>query len=244
MTDIDPIISKNLWEPLKDLDQITTGSGRWYSFPDTPEEKYFSVTTIIDHSKSISSKKAINDWKNKEIAEGNDPDRYSKDGDVMHSLIEHYYKSGYSQPPKEKCKGRGYRLYKQYNDNFLSTNYIIPHLIEGRLYTNVEGMKYAGTVDLVATIQTAPESKKELVIIDHKSIKTITSASSKKKGYLPQLAAYAKAVKDRYGKTVDAAYLNFASEKGFKSYRIDMSELLDYWDEFYYKLHKFYKDMK
>lgn len=243
MEEIDPIIQKSLWEPLPDMAQITKESGRWYEFCDKGlgDDKYYSVTTIIDSAKSVSSKKAIEDWKRSEIRQGLDPNRYSRDGDKMHELIENYIIQGYKYPKAEQCKGRGYQLFKQYEQGFLKKVSITPHIVEGRVFADVNGLRYAGTIDLVATVQTEPEGKEELAIIDHKSVSEIKKASSKRKGYLPQLAAYAKAIKDRYGKVVDCAYLNFASEKSFKSYRIDMEEILENWDRFYYNLHGFYE---
>jgi hypothetical protein len=234
----DPIILKNLWEELPPLEQITLPNGRYYTKGD---DKYYSVTTIIEASKSVASKNAIETWKKLEIEQGNDPARYSVEGEHMHSLIEYYYRNNYAQPPLEMCFGRGYRLFKQYDEGFLKTTHVVPHIIEGRVYTEVDGMKYAGTIDLVATIQTKPEGPKRLAIIDHKSISKIINASSKRKGYIPQLSAYAKAIKDRYGITVDVCILNFASEKGFKSFEIEMPEVVEQWDQFYYKLAHFYK---
>tara|TARA_R110000823_G_scaffold241207_2_gene365982 strand:+ start:1306 stop:2073 length:768 start_codon:yes stop_codon:yes gene_type:complete len=235
---IDPLIRANLWEELPRLEQVTLDSGRYYTKDD---EKYYSVTTIIDAAKTVGSKNAIEAWKKAEIADGKDPSRYSREGEHMHSLIEYYYRNNYSYPPLEQCKGRGYTLFKQYDIGFLKNTHVIPHIIEGRLYTEVDGMKYAGTVDLVATIQTEPEGPKRLALIDHKSISKMGNASSKRKGYIAQLAAYAKAIKDKYGKTVDVCILNFASEKGFKSYEIEMPEVLEQWDQFYYKLESFYR---
>lgn len=235
---IDPAIQKNLWEPLPELKQVTLDDGRYY---EKDGEKYYSVTTIIDAAKTVGSKKAIEAWKKAEIAAGLDPNRYSIEGEHMHSLIEYYYRNNYKYPPLKDCKGRGYSLFKQYDQGFLKNTHVVPHIIEGRVYNEVDGMKYAGTIDLVATIQTEPEGPKRLALIDHKSISQIKNASSKRKGYIVQLAAYAKAIKDRYGKTVDVCILNFASEKSFKSYEIDMSEVLEQWDQFYYKLHAFYQ---
>lgn len=277
MDNIDPIIQKELWDELPPMEQITTESGRWYSPSDAPNDKYYSVTTVIDASKSISAKKAIDDWKRREIAAGKDPGRFSRDGDLMHQLIEFciknngeypteedigeinkvlkdsaeiidtkkllkvYLESGYASPEIEDSLPRAYKLFKKYDEEFLKKVHVVPHVIEGRVFTEVDGMKYAGTIDLVATVQHEPEGKKELAIIDHKSISNIKNASSKRKGYLPQLAAYAKAIKDKYGKTIEVAYLNFASEKSFKSYRIELSEILEQWDQFYYKLDSFYR---
>jgi len=235
---IDPIIQNNLWEPLPPMKQVTTDKGRWYELDGDP---YYSVTTIIQASKTVAAKRAIEDWKRSEIKAGRDPNRFSRDGDAMHALIEYYYENAYEHPPLEMCKGRGYQLYKQYNEGYLSKVHVVPHLIEGRVYNEVDGMRYAGTIDLVATIQEEPGGKKQLALIDHKSISEIKNASSKRKGYIPQLAAYAKAIKDRYGKTVDVAILNFASTKSFKSYKIDMKEILEQWDQFYYKMASFYE---
>ena len=242
MTDsIDPLIAQNLWEALPPLQQITTDSGRWYSPLDKPEEKYFSVTTVLDDSKSVGAKMALDAWKRSQIKEGLDPNRYSFDGDKMHYLLENYFNQGFRQPKKEDCNGRGYQLFKQYEQGFLKQVSIVPHLIEGRVFTEVDGMKYAGTIDLVASVQIDPEGPIELALIDHKSVSDISKAGSKRKGYLPQLAAYAKAIKDKYGKTIDVAYLNFASEKSFKSYRVEIEEIMEQWDQFYYKLDAFYK---
>ena len=240
---IDPIIKANLWEPLPDLAQITTDSGRWYEFCDSSygKEKFYSVTTIISASNTEQDKRALNNWKLGQIKEGKDPNQPAADGERMHKLIEEYFKRGYEQPKLADCSGRGYQLYKQYNEGFLSSNYIIPHLIEGRLYTTVDGMSYAGTVDLVATIQSNPEGTKELALIDHKSINKMGNSKSKLKKYLGQLSAYAKAIKDRYGITVDVAYVNFASEKSFKSYRIELDQIMEGWNDFYYTLNSFYK---
>ena len=235
---IDPIIANNLWEPLPPMKQVTTDRGRWYELDD---EAYYSVTTIIQAAKTVGAKRAIEDWKRAEIKAGRDPERYSRDGDAMHALIEYYYQRAYELPPLEMCKGRPYQLFQQYKEGYLDRVHVIPHIIEGRVYNEIDGMRYAGTIDLVATIQEEPGGPKQLALIDHKSISEIKNASSKRKGYIPQLAAYAKAIKDRYGKTIDVAILNFASTKSFKSYKIDMSEILEQWDQFYYKMVSFYE---
>lgn len=237
---IDPAIRATLWEELPPMKQVTLDEGgRWYE--NDKGEKYYSVTTVIDSAKSVASKNAIEVWKKAEIASGKDPGRYSREGNHMHSLIEYYYRNNYSYPPLEDCYGRGYTLFKQYDAGFLKGTHVIPHIIEGRVFNEVDGMKYAGTIDLVATIQTEPEGPKRLALIDHKSISQMKNAGSKRKGYIAQLAAYAKAIKDKYGKTVDVCMINFASEKGFKSYEIEMPEVLEQWDQFYYKLDAFYK---
>jgi len=112
---IDPVIKNNLWEELPELKQVTLPDGRYYEKGD---DKYYSVTTIIDASKSVGSKNAIEAWKKSEIAAGLDPNRYSVEGEHMHSLIEYYYRNNYKYPPKEQCFGRGYRLFKQYDEGF------------------------------------------------------------------------------------------------------------------------------
>ena len=238
---IHPLIKEKLWKPLKPLKQVTTDKGRWYEDVDDPSKKYYSVTTVIDASKSAAARNAIEAWKKAEIAEGKDPNRYSVEGEHMHSLIEYYYRNAYEYPPLDQCYGRGYQLFKRYDEGFLKTTSVIPLIIEGKIYTEVDGMKYAGTIDLVAEVRTEPESKPEIALIDHKSISKIKNASSKRKGYIPQLAAYAKAIKDQYGITIDCAYLNFASERSFKSYRIEIEEIMEQWDQFYYKLDAFYR---
>ena len=238
--EIDDLIKAKLWEPLPPLNQITTDTGRWYSPPDAPEDRYFSVTTIIDSDKNVSSRQALEAWKRSQVLEGKDPKQPSIDGDKMHNLIENYIRQGFKLPKASDSSGRAYKLFKQYEQGFLKTHSIVPHLIEGRLFTEVNSMKYAGTVDLVASIQVTPEGKTELALIDHKSISKIANASSKRKGYIPQLSAYAKAIKDKYGLTIDVAYLNFASVDGFKSYRIELAEILENWDVFHSKLVRFY----
>lgn len=239
--EIDKLISKNLWLPVRELTQVTKEDHRYY-LDESTGDKYFSVTTILSYAKPNSAKKALQDWRNLQVAEGKDPNQASIDGDAMHKLIESYIASGYQDPPIELCKGRGYRLFKQYKEGFLTSTALEPKLLEGKIYSEVDGMRFAGTIDLVTTVQITPEGKVELAIVDHKSISDISKSGSRKKDYLPQIGAYAKAVKDRYGVTVECAYINFASEKSFKSYRISLDEIKEGWDTFYYALHKFYTE--
>jgi hypothetical protein len=226
-----------IWKPKKGLKQVTTDKGRWY---EKDGKKFYSVTTIIDAQNSAQDKLTLEKWKQKEIEAGRDPNKASMDGDLMHKLIEDFLED-YELP--EASKERGYKLFEQYYKGFLLPTHIVPHLIEGRLYNTVQGYGYAGTVDLVATIQTEPEGPEILTVIDHKSIKNIKQIDWKAPKHLLQIAAYAKAIKDQYGKEVDEARVNYASTTGFESRVYNKEEIAQAWSNFYrFKLKKFYEE--
>lgn len=230
----------DLWKKQqKKLTQITTEEGRWYE--DSKKKKYYSVTTVLDAQKSPQDIIALEQYKEKEIAAGRDPKQAALDGTELHRLIEEYLLGDYELPDFEK--DRPHKLFKQYYEGFLKPVHVVPHLIEKQLYTSINNFGYAGTVDLVATIQTEPEGPEELVLIDHKSIKYTSQINWKVKKHLLQSAAYAKAVKDRYGKEIDKIVINYASTTKFESRVFEKEEIVKAWNNFYlYYLKKFYEE--
>jgi hypothetical protein len=227
-----------LWKPTKALKQITTDVGRWYQ--DGKRNKYYSVTTIIDAQKSAQDILVLEKWKQKEVEAGRNPAQASLDGDMMHKMIENYLQD--MELPREG-KDRAYKLFDQYYKGFLLPTDIQPTMIEGAVYNTVNNYRYAGTVDLVASIQTEPETPRKLAIIDHKSIKNIKQVGWKAGKHLIQIAAYAKAIKDQYNKEVDVAIVNYASTTGFKSMVYNKEEIAKAWSNFYnFYLKKFYEE--
>jgi hypothetical protein len=253
--EIDGLILKTLWEEKNGLTQVDTDTGRHYSKDGII---YHSVTTILGSLNTFDFSK----WREEQIAKGIHPERSAIEGDHMHKLIECYFKSGHGDPtqyinktidiPKyegvEKTRSdRGYELYKNYNNHFLKTFDIKPHLIESKVYCHKTvqldkkkfDISYAGTLDLAATV-----NEEGIFIIDHKSLSDMKYISSKKKGYIPQLAAYVCAVEWLYGIEVAGAYLNFSATKDsrpnkkcldlpkFKSYKISKEELYRGWQQF------------
>lgn len=244
--------------------QVTTDKGRYYldlelteelrkliySREDTSSEieklkPYYSVTTIKSYTDPKSKREALEKWRQAEIEAGRDPSAASKEGDIFHGYLESYYDNKFELPEKEECEARPFQLFEQYNKNFLKKAHIEPVEIETQYKTEVNGYRYAGTIDFLGNVQVAGEDDKPyLELNDHKSIKKLGDASSRIKGYWLQQVAYAKALKDA-GIVIHRARINFASTRGFKTFVLSLDELVEkYWKEegqFYSRLENFYK---
>lgn len=238
---IDPLITKGLWDDRGgELTQVTHESGRYYT--DSSGAKYYSVSTIKDKTMHSAMADGLLKWRARVGAEEADRIRRTSaaDGTSMHGLIESYLKRGYQIPDEAEGTASGWRLFNQYYEGFLHGAYVIPRLIEGKVFYAPNGYGYAGTVDLVADIQLADDPEPILTIVDHKSIGDMKKVSSRVTGYGEQLAAYAAAVRSMYGKDIKRGVLNFASTRGYKQYMITFGKLEEYWSKFYDKLERFH----
>jgi hypothetical protein len=240
---MDPIIQRGMWTNELDskLRQVTLEGGRYYT--DDSDERYYSVSTILEKTKPEYDVQILEKWRAKIGAEAAEEIRRksTSDGTAMHSYIERYLLEGYEVPAKDKDDTTdGYTLFKRYHEGFLAQTHIIPRLIEAKIRGSYNGYNYAGTVDYVADVQLQGEEEPILTIGDHKSINDISKASSRKKNYAVQLAAYAKAIQCQHGVEIRRGILGFASQKGFKLLVIDFDELSKSWNDFYERLERFH----
>lgn len=233
---MDERIKKGLWnEVASDLKQVTLESGRYYL--DAGGNKWYSVSTILEKNKSDYERENLRKWKERVGPE--EANRASNDGTEMHQHIEKYLINGYE---RQTGSGRGFRLYEEYENGFLKNSHIIPRLIESQLVYEVNGYRYAGTVDLIGDIQLPDDSSPILSVMDHKSTKDLSSVNKKLPGYSIQLSAYAKAAKEAYGQEITRGLIGFASVKGFKLCTLDAEQLALNWKLFYEKLQRFYEE--
>jgi hypothetical protein len=211
---------------------------------------YPSVTTVLSATDSRFKKEALEKWKNEQLAQGLDPNEASSDGTKLHELLEYYLKNDYEFPDTKDYTVKAVRMFERYNRRFLKSNYIKPIGIEQ--FYKVElanGLRYCGTIDLIAYVQSESTIPAKLEVIDHKSIGVMSKASSRMANNKLQIAAYAKLLKEN-GIVVEGARVNFVSHEKtvaapkdeFKSYLFTPEEIAENFAKFEERLIQFYDE--
>ena len=174
-------IEQNINESVGTVEQVNTGSGRFYQTPSGA--RYPSVTTVM----GIMNKKAIMEWRKRvgEEEANKISNKAASRGTRVHSICEDYinnidvFSKNYSLIDLESFS----RLRPIFDKNIDKV-----HLQETRLYSDY--LKLAGTVDCIA------EYEGKLSIIDFK-----TALKPKNKEYITnyfcQAAAYAIMYEER-----------------------------------------------
>jgi genome maintenance exonuclease 1 len=185
-----------------ELERVEDESGRRYQ---TPSGLLWSVTTILDYTKSEESRRKLADW---EARTGHAEALRIKDdaaevGTHLHLVVDTLLHDKPLPPAKTWLAALGYEL------GYRLVNQYFPHLSEAwgsevRLYYP---KKYAGTTDLVGVYRGNP------AIIDLKQ-----SLKPKRRGwiedYFHQLAAYALAHDTLYGTNITHGYVLIGVQNG------------------------------
>jgi len=228
-------VLKSLIEIPYQHEQLTFDFGRWYKFitADAASFGVPSLTTVLGKTKDEESQQFLAEWQYFDwfdaTVQGLDETTAAASirvGQEMHTLTENYFLNGEELPVG---KTKAHKMFNTYYDNFLKQHPIIPLMIEAPLYwTGKNGCGFGGTVDLIAQVGD------EIWLIDHK-----TSGKRKKEDhqsipeYKMQVVAYAKALKDLFGITVDRCMINISTTRTFTSFEVDRMDMKDIWQDFY-----------
>lgn len=219
-----------LWDSPISIRYIENGV-RYYEIGDM---RFPSVTSVLSRTRDEESREVLAKW---ELENPGVKEERAAIGTKMHELIEGRLRLEGTEQANylmttmdfndEACK-----MYQHYCKWFKDRT-VIPHVIEGTVYwASPEGWGFAGSVDLVATVNG------DLCIVDHKS-----SKKSKRlewiKDYILQVSAYSKAIKSMYDVDIKGAYINVARSNGFQSFYLDYYQIVDGWQEFYGRLKQY-----
>lgn len=215
----------------KPLSKENIDGSRKYLTPDG--EKLPSVTTILDATKSVESKKALNEWRNRighKKAQEITTEAAGR-GTRMHKFIEDYIKTGklsesgsnpYSIQSHKMAQSIIYQGLSKCNEFWgTEVNLYYPQI-------------YAGTTDLVG-IHDGSEA-----IMDHKQ----TNKLKKREwidDYFIQLAAYAAAHNEVYGTNIRKGVIFMCTADNiYQEFIVEGSEFDSWTDRWFKKLEEYY----
>lgn len=215
----------------KELSRETIDGFRKYLTPDG--ERLPSVTTILDATKSIESKKALNDWRNRvghKKAQQITTEAAGR-GTRMHKFLEDYVKTG-------KINESGSNPYS-IQSHKMAQSIIHQGLSKCNEFWGTEvnlyyPKVYAGTTDLIG-VHDGVEA-----IMDHKQ-----SNKLKKRewidDYFIQLSAYAAAHNEVYGTKIRKGVIFMCTaDNVYQEFIIEGNEFDTWTDKWFNKLEEYY----
>lgn len=218
---------------MKELIQITTDRGRYYYDKHDPYDIYWSVSTILGATKPESDVKGLEYWRRSVGDE--EADRIMLEGRELgtrfHTLVENYLNGELVQVDGSK----EYLMLDQYVNGYFKVHEILTIHNEVQVWNDIDGYKYAGTVDWIGLEDGL------CTLVDHKSINKIANARRRLPGYAQQSVGYKLAALNSLPNIdrIDKIRVNYCSHEGFRSYEVDDDT---YKDKFIERLQRFYEE--
>jgi len=215
----------------KELSRETIDGSRKYLTPDG--EKLPSVTTILDATKSIESKKALNEWRNRighKKAQQITTEAAGR-GTRMHKFLEDYVKTGViNEPGSNPYSIQSHKMAQSIISEGLSKCNEFYGTEVNLYYPKI----YAGTTDLIGVHDGAD------AIMDHKQ-----SNKLKKRewidDYFVQLAAYAAAHNEVYGTKIRKGVIFMCTaDNVYQEFIIEGNDFDTWTDRWFNKLEEYY----
>jgi genome maintenance exonuclease 1 len=185
-------------------------------------EEYYSVTTILSHSKSSEDSAKLQKWKERVGDEESERIKKSatKRGTILHGWCEDYLRFGSEPDPSPE---------DEVWDFWISIRPTLSQVTDVKfqeVQVYHKGLKYAGTLDCYASFQGVSNT-----LIDFK-----TAAKPKRRDwindYFLQTVAYAAGVKEVYGfSTNQAAIIIALPDKPAQTFVLGRNDMLGLWSE-------------